>query len=485
MTGRSAADRIPTMSVGLEATIADAMQAIDRGQLGVALVVDSATGRFNSLASDGDVRRALLRGAGLSSPVAAITPAVPRTGSTAMSAAEIADLFSDKTRVVPLLDEDGCVADLAVFDNRSRLPVAEPLLGEKELLYVSECVLTGWVSSAGPFVTRFEEMFAEFCDVPYAISTSSGTTALHLALLAAGVGPGDEVIVPSLTFVASPNAVAYTGATPVFADSDPATWNIDPATIEALITPRTKAIMPVHLYGHPADMDPILEIAREHGLSVVEDAAEAHGATYRSRRVGGIGDIGVYSFYGNKIVTTGEGGMVVTRSRETAECVRMLRDHGMDPQRRYWHPVLGYNYRLTNLQAALGVAQMERVDAILKSKREVAARYLAGLGDVDGLIMPPGEPWAESVYWLFTIAIDEGLYGRSRDETMADLEHAGIECRPVFIPAHQQPLYDAGASLPVAERLSRTGLSLPSAAVLAADEQMRVIEAMASPRVTA
>ncbi len=234
-------------------------------------------------------------------------------------------MLNDKIKILPLLDDKQNVVDIVVFDQRMHLSVSAPIIGEKELQYVSECILTGWVSSAGKFIPRFEEGFSKFCETEYGVATSNGTTALHLALLVLGIGPGDEVIVPTLTFIATANAVLYTGATPVFIDSEISTWNMDPALIEKKITRNTKAIIPVHLYGHPCDMDPIVEVCKKHNIFIIEDAAEAHGALYKGKKVGGIGDIGVFSFYGNKLITTGEGGMVVTNNKEYAEKAKILR----------------------------------------------------------------------------------------------------------------------------------------------------------------
>jgi perosamine synthetase len=459
------------MSVPAGATVGDAMRAIDRGELGLALLV-APDGRFAGLVTDGDLRRALLGGLSLESPLADVPRPQPHTARVGSSFEDVAALFSESVRVLPLLDEAGRVADLAIYDSWTRLPVAEPFLGEEELRYVSECVLSGWVSSAGTFVRRFEELFAERCGVEHALAVSNGTAALHVALAALGIGPGDEVIVPALTFVATANAVVYTGATPVFADSEPVTWNVDPEAVAAAISPRTKAIVAVHLYGHPAEMDAILAAAR--GIPVVEDAAEAHGALYRGRPVGALGRVGTFSFYGNKIVTTGEGGMVVTDDAELAARVRLLRDHGMEPGRRYWHPVLGFNYRLTNLQAALGVAQLEKLDQILAAKRRITERYAAGLRGLPGLVLPPEEPWARNVHWLYSILVDD------RDAVMDGLEAAGIESRPFFTPLHQQPLYASGERLPVAEGLAERGLSLPSAVTLAPGEIDRVVATLAS-----
>lgn len=455
------------------------MRAIDRGALGVALLVD-ADGVLAGLVTDGDIRRALLAGAGLETPLAGIANPKPVVADIGAPAEEVNRLFDERVHVVPLLDERRRVVDLALFDRRVRLPVASPLLGERELQYVTECVLSGWVSSAGPFVQRFEKTFAAFCGTRHAISASNGTTALHLAVLALGIGAGDEVIVPSLTFISTANAVTYTGARPVPVDSDPDTWCIDPEAAAAAIGPATRAIMPVHLYGHPADMSAIADLAARHGLAVIEDAAEAHGARYRGRAVGSIGDVGVFSFYGNKIVTTGEGGMLVTDDDELAARIRMLRDHGTDPDRRYWHPVVGYNYRLTNLQAAIGVAQMERVDEILAAKQRAARLYDEGLESVPGITLPPRAPWAENVFWLYSILVDAEAFGRGRDDVIAALDALGIETRPLFPPVHTQPPYAQGAELPVAERLAATGLSLPSAASLSDGEIARVVEAVAA-----
>jgi len=468
--------KIKDISVDDVSSIKQTMEAINKGGLGMALIVEPGSECFKGLVTDGDIRRALLDGQGLESPVSVVRRPESKTAPIGTSREEIVTMFSDKVRAIPLLNDNKQVVDLVVFDRRVHFPISEPVLDVKELVYVSECILTGWVSSAGKFVTRFEEMFAEFCGTKFAIATSNGTTALHLALLALGIGPGDEVIVPSLTFIATANSVTYTGARPMFADSETETWNIDPGAIEDLITSRTKAIIPVHLYGHPADMDPILKIAAKYHLKVIEDAAEAHGATYKGLRVGGIGDMGVFSFYGNKMVTTGEGGMVVTNDKGFAERIRILRDHGMSKERRYWHPVIGYNYRLTNLQAALGVAQMERIDTILQMKRDIAAIYDSGLGEIPGITLPPRKSWAQNVFWLYSIIVDSQVLGISRNELIEQLKNRGIETRPFFPPVHKQPCYGIDISLPKAEYLSANGLSLPSSPTLNKDNIRRIVK---------
>ncbi len=468
---------INLISVSITSTIRQVMQTIDKGGLGFALLIENETEKFVGVVTDGDIRRALLQGYGLESNISTIPRPESKTGHITISSEQITSLFSEPVRVIPLLDDAGKVADLALFDKRVRLPVAEPSLGEKELSYVTECVLTGWVSSAGKFVTRFEEMFAEFCNTKYAIATSNGTTALHLAVLALDIGVGDEVIVPTLSFIATANAVTYTGAKPVFVDSEWETWNIDPNLIEQAITPKTKAIIPVHLYGHPANMDLILDISKRHNLAVIEDAAEAHGAKYKGQPVGGIGEIGVFSFYGNKIITTGEGGMVVTNDSEIAKKIRILRGHGMSPERRYWHPVLGYNYRMTNLQAALGVGQMERIDEIIEAKLRIAERYEKGFSSIKGLNLAPRQPWAKSVFWLYSILVNEDEFGLSRGQLVTILQEKGIETRPLFIPIHQQPVYHQNVqdNYPVANQLGKIGLSLPSAASLQLEDINKVI----------
>lgn len=468
--------KIRSISVSDDTTIREAMQAIDRGGLGLALVVDRDQ-RMVGIVTDGDLRRALLAGMGLESPVADIERPTAKTARVGTAAVDIASMFSDPVRVVPLLDADGRVRDLAIFDQRVRVPVTAPHLGEQELLNVTDCILSGWVSSGGHYVSRFEEEFARFCGVGQAIAVCNGTAALHLALAALGIGPGDEVIVPTLTFIATANAVTYTGATPVFIDSEPETWNLDPAQLERAITPRTRAILVVHLYGQPAQMEPIQKVASRHGLPVIEDAAEAHGATIGDRVVGGIGDVGTFSFFGNKIVTTGEGGMVVTNRENLGLLARQMRDHGMST-RRYWHEIIGFNYRMTNLQAAVGVAQLERIDEILAAKRRIASDYDEVFRDNSAITRPPSTDWAENVFWLYTILIDFDAFGTTRDQATEKLDALEIETRPAFIPLHQQPPYRSDDHFPVAERISSCGISLPSAPNLTRAEVSRIAESV-------
>lgn len=347
---------------------------------------------------------------------------------------------------------------------RRFIPVAAPMLVGNEKAYVMDCLDSTWISSNGKYIERFEQEFADFCRVKYAAACCNGTVALHLALMALGVKPGDEVIVPTLTFVATANAVTYCGGVPVFVDSEPETWNLDPTLIEAKITPRTKGIIVVHLYGHPVDMDPVIHIARRHGLFVIEDAAEAHGAEYKGRSVGSLGDIATFSFYGNKIITTGEGGMVVTNDNVLASKVRQLKGQGWDPNKRYWFPIIGYNYRMTNVAAAIGLAQLEKIEWQIERRREVAKWYHEYLQGTPGLVLPVEKEWARNVYWMFSVVLDESIQ-LSRDEVMAHLLEGGIETRPVFYPMHILPPYlqsAKGQLFPVADRLSGRGVNLPT-----------------------
>ncbi|MBA7699627.1 GDP-perosamine synthase [subsurface metagenome] len=382
-------------------------------------------------------------------------------------------MMSEKIRHIPILNERGEIVDLASYLHRLVLPVAEPEVGDRELEYVTECITSNWISSVGKFVTQFEEEFARFCGTKYAVATSNGTVALHLALVVLGIGAGDEVIVPTLTFIATANAVTYTGARPVFVDSERYTWNIDPEKIEAAITPRTKAIIPVHLYGHPADMGPILKLAKKYHLYVIEDAAEAHGALCHGQTVGSIGDMGCFSFFGNKIITTGEGGMITTNNKEFAQKAKMLRDHGVSPDKKYWHPIIGFNYRLTNVQAAIGVAQLEKIDRLLERKREIAGLYRSLLKDVAGITQPPEASWAKNVFWMYSILVEKE-YGMSRDDLIARLGDNGVDSRPVFYPIHTMPPYKQNLVLPVAEELASKGISLPSGIGLRDEEIERV-----------
>lgn len=350
------------------------------------------------------------------------------------------------------------------------IPVAVPNFLGNEKKYVEDCMDTTWISSNGKYIAQFEEAFAKRLGAKHAIACSNGTVTLHAALLALGIKEGDEVIVPSFTYIATANAVKYCGATPVFADCLPDTWNIDPADIERKITARTKCIIPVHLYGNPCDMDSIMAIAKKHGLSVIEDAAECHGAEYNGKCAGTIGDIGTFSFFGNKIITTGEGGMIVTDNDELAGKMRMLKGQGMDPSRRYWFIEVGYNYRMTNIEAAIGLAQLENIDEHIRLRKRVAEWYTEELADTDSVVLQKVTDKADSVWWMFSCLLGKNVK-TGRDELMEKLREDGIETRPLFYPMHVMPPYfDENAGCPVSEDISARGINLPTHGLLTRED---------------
>ncbi len=352
-----------------------------------------------------------------------------------------------------------------------RIPMCEPQLYGDEWKLVKECFDTNWISSKGRFVEEFEGLFAEFCRRKHAVAVTSGTAALHLALAALDIGPGHEVIVPALTIISCPNAVHQQGATVRVADARPDTWNIDPDDIRRKLTDRTKAIMVVHTYGCPADMEAVEDICRQHDLILIEDAAEAHGAIYKGRRAGSFGDVSCFSFYANKIVTTGEGGMLLTDDDDLARKIRRMKDLSFIPERRYYHREFGFNYRMTNIQAAVGVAQMTHAEESVRCRRRNAILYEERLKAVPGLRLPFEPPETESVYWYYSIVVDDD-FGISRDKLMEHLERHGIESRNFFFPIHRQPIYPhlKGEDCPVAEFLSARGINLPSGNTLTEDE---------------
>ena len=341
---------------------------------------------------------------------------------------------------------------------------------------MTDAVASGWVSSLGAYIDRFEREFAAYCGTKFGLATSNGTVALHLALVACGIGPGDEVIIPDLTFVATANAVLYTGATAVPVDIDAETLCIDTDAMARAITPRTRAIIPVHLYGHPADMAKINSIAQSHNLIVIEDAAEAHGAEIGGVKVGALGRCGVFSFYGNKILTSGEGGMITTNDEAIYAKAKMLRDHAMSPEKRYWHTEVGFNYRMTNLQAALGVAQMERIDLFLEKRQEIFRWYESDLRSNTRIRLNRTANWAKNVYWMVCAEIADCTEAE-RDGIIQKLKQQDIDSRPYFYPLSDMPMYQACDS-PVAHAASRRGINLPSYFDIAREDVARVCEAL-------
>lgn len=348
------------------------------------------------------------------------------------------------------------------------IPVSEPVIGRHAKTYVLDCLTTGWVSSKGAYVRRFEQAFATFIGTKYAVATSSGTSALHLALAALHVGPGDEVIIPALTMIATALPIVYLGAKPVLVDSVESTGNIDVSKIEHKITRKTRAIIPVHIHGHPADMAAVLKMAKKYHLAVIEDAAEAHGAEIQGKKVGSIGTVGCFSFYGNKIITTGEGGMVTTNSKKLANRIRSLQNLARTPGKHFLHQEIAYAYRLGNLQAALGLAQTEDAARFVAKKRRIATEYTRVLHHVQGITLPTEMSGYTSVYWQYGILFNNT---QTRDKVEQKLEARGIETREFFIPLHRQPAFIKLGLFkrelyPVADYLSSRGLCLPSGLTL-------------------
>lgn len=355
---------------------------------------------------------------------------------------------------------------------QASIPVYQPDLSGNERSYVLDCVESGWISSIGKYTTQFEQMTCDFTGIEFSSAVANGTVALHLALHCLNVGPGDEVIVPSFTYIASVNTIAQTGAVPVFVDSRPDDWLIDVEDVRRKITPHTKAIMAVHLYGSVCDMPALVALAEEHGIKLIEDCAEALGSTLHGTHVGAFGDVGTFSFFGNKTVTTGEGGMVVSRDESLAARMRKVKGQGQSIERRYWHDEIGFNYRMTNICAAIGVAQMERIDATLERKRDIACLYRAEL-DSSGLQFQRPIEGVISSDWLVSLLLPQGT---DRDRVMASLADGGVDTRPIFYCAHEMPMYCTGDSHPVAENIAARGISLPSYPALKDDQIVSVCQ---------
>ena len=340
-----------------------------------------------------------------------------------------------------------------------KIPIYQPSLDGNEKKYVNECLDTNWISSRGEFISKFENEFRKFVGVEHATAVSNGTVALHLALVTLGIGPGDEVIVPSFTYIASVSAISITGAAPVFVDSLEDTWQVDPKDVKRKITPRTKAVMAVHLYGHPCEMDELVKIAKEHNLFLIEDCAEAFGSTYKDKHVGTFGDLSTFSFYGNKTITTGEGGMIVTNDETLYDRAYHLKMHGLAKYREYWHDTIGFNYRMTNICAAIGLAQLENAEEKIVKKRQVAEWYNEALKNLP--VKPHGEYGKVfHSYWMYSILVESP---QVREEIRNFMKAEGIETRPTFFPAHTMPMFSQKfQKLRVAEYLGWHGINLPS-----------------------
>lgn len=438
-------------------------KCLDNG-LGTCLIVEEDKRLVGRISLD-DIRQALTDGAAIVDPTLGWHLA---SGSAMAATKRLRNDVVDDGPLQAVVDPRGYLTGVLIDRSAQPVQIAMPHMGRHEFRSLLDAFISGWISSKGPYVHKFEKDFSGFVGVRHGVAVSNGTVALHLALVALGIGPGDEVIVPDLTFAATINAVLYCGATPVIVDVDRHTWCMSLESVKHACTAETKAIIPVHLYGRPAEIGPIAEFARGRGIAVVEDCAEAHGARYRGRAVGQFGDVSCFSFYANKIVTTGEGGMCLTDSEDLAKSLRILRDHGMSPDRSYWHERVGYNYRITNLQAAIGQSQLWRVNEVLQRNARIAALYREALKGIPGVRFPPTLPDEyESVVWLACVQVPAD----KRLPIMRAAHEAKIETRPFFHPLSTLPPYDRYArGCPNSAELSATGINLPTSS--AVDEQI-------------
>lgn len=466
--------KIDKYLISREASIYEAMRVIEKGAIGVAFLVNSGN-KLCGVISDGDIRRALLAGHHMNSRVSKVMNKKYVYARQNDDYSKIVNKLHDYIKVVPIVDRNKQVVDFVGCDKNARIPVASPSLMGNEYSYLTDAFLSTWISSTGVYINRFEREFSKFCSRKNGVATSNGTAALHLALVALGVGPGDEVIVPDFTFAASANAVLHAGAKPILVDVERDYWTIDPLEIEKAITPKTKAIMPVHIYGQPCNMAEIMKIAKKHKLFVVEDCAEAHGAEFNGRKVGSFGDIGCFSFFANKVITTGEGGMCVTNSEKLNRRMRVLRDHGMSLSKKYWHDEVGFNYRMTNMQAAVGCAQLERIDENLRRRRNLENRYKKVLSKFDFVKFQKDRSRGKRITWLVSVLVG----GKRREKLLDKLASQKIDSRPFFyslgkIPLYKKYLFSNKNSMDI----SAAGINLPTQNNLNEKELDRITNAI-------
>lgn len=453
-------------------SLIEVVKIINDNALGIAFVVDENK-KLCGIVTDGDIRRALLEDIGMQEKIENIISKEFTYGYISQSYEMLSNKIDSKIKIIPLVNDQMEVVDYFEYKQNIYFPVAIPNLNGNEFKYLTDAFMSTWISSSGKYIERFEEEFSTYSDCKYGVAVSNGTVALHLALVVLGIGEGDEVIVPDLTFAATINTVLHANATPVIVDVEEDSWCIDPKKIEEAITPNTKAIIPVHIYGQACDMDAIMAIAKKYDLKVIEDCAEAHGAMFANQKVGSFGDIGCFSFFGNKIITTGEGGMCTTNNKELEEKMRVYRDHGMSKTKRYWHDVIGFNYRMTNLQAAIGLAQLERINDMHEHRREYEDSYKEVL---------PSERFSfqqsfanrKRVTWLVSVLLSEQI---NRDEYIQKLREKGIDARPFFYPLSDMEIYQkyAKQETPVAHKLSKRGLNLPTYESLKSMDEIKSI----------
>jgi len=442
-------------------SLIEVIKVINENAKGIAFITDDQ-GKLCGTITDGDIRRALLNDIGLQEKVSSIVLANYIYGHQYDDYDALKSKISEKVKIIPIVDSNHVVVDLFEYNQNLYLPVAIPSLNGNEFKYLTDAFMSSWISSSGEYIDRFEKGFSEYCGCQYGSAVSNGTSSLHLALLALGVGEGDEVIVPDLTFAATINAVLHANAIPVIVDVEKDSWCIDPKRILEAITPKTKAIIPVHLYGQVCDMDAIMDISQEFQLKVIEDCAEAHGAMFKDRKVGSIGDVGCFSFFGNKVITTGEGGMCITNDEQLDDKIRMLRDHGMSRTRRYWHDQVGFNYRMTNLQAAIGLAQLENISENHKNRLTYEDTYKDIFKDNHEIEFQKFDLKNRTkITWLVSILIDEKF---DRDAYIENFKNRGIDVRAFFFPLSDMDIYKpyCKSQTPVTHELARKGMILPT-----------------------
>jgi len=453
-------------------TLLEAMQIINDNEMCMCFVVDE----FNLLqgvVTDGDIRRAILNKTDLNSPVKEILHDDFVYGVQGDTSTELISKINNTISIIPIVDEDNKLVDCFRYSQNVHFPVSIPNLYGNEFKYLTDAFFSTWISSKGDYIDKFEEVFSSYSDCCHGVCVSNGTAALHLSLVALGVGVGDEVIVPDLTFAATINAVLYTNAKPVIVDVEKDSWCIDPVKIEEAITPKTKAVIPVHIYGQVCDMEAIMKIAKKYKIKVVEDCAEAHGAKYNNRKVGSFGDIGCFSFYGNKVITTGEGGMCTTNSKKLNSKLRKLRDHGMSKSRRYYHDVVGFNYRMTNLQAAIGLAQLERIDEIHKNRLSYEKAYHKMMCKTSFEFQKRLKN-RKRITWLVSILAKNE---KERDGVIEKMVENGIDARPFFCLLSSMKIYSQYVKTNnlVARDISTRGVNLPTYESLKKIQQLEEI----------
>jgi perosamine synthetase len=451
------------LTISRESRLKNAMMLMDKNGFGIIFVIGENK-KLLGILTDGDVRRVLLKGYKTEVQVEEVMQKNFISANKNVPIEEIHQLLINYEHI-PLVDDDGVFVDFASRKKIRSIPLMQPSLRGNELAYLSDCLLTGWISSQGNYIKKFEDMFKSYINANFAIATSSGTTALHLALLSLGIKEGDEIIVPNFTFAAPVNAILYVGAKPVLIDVDSENMTLDITKVEKAINSKTKAILPVHLYGYPVDMRELMKIAKKYNLIVIEDCAEAIGSQRDGLHVGTFGDAAIFSFFANKSITTGEGGMLLLKNESAYLLAKKLKDHGMSSDRRYWHEEVGYNYRMTNMQAAIGCAQMERINEFIEKKIEVANTYESYLKGEDNIFLPVQPKNGINSNWLFTIVLDKSI-STKRDIVLKELDYAGIQARRTFYPIHLMPPYKKykteNYEYPNSIMLADSGICLPS-----------------------